>query len=69
LRHLLTQGADVFTEIDRSLWSDLIEALRERYAAAHLRLASGKKGNRSKSEGDRSNSGRDRGTNTRAGAG
>jgi hypothetical protein len=34
----LMQDADVFTEVDRSLWHDLIEELRERYAAARLRL-------------------------------
>ena len=61
LRHLLTQDADVFTEVDHSLWYDLIEELRERYAAGRLRCASGKTGERSRSEGDRSNSEGDRG--------
>jgi hypothetical protein len=30
LRHLLTQDADAFTDVDRSLWYDLIEELRQR---------------------------------------
>jgi hypothetical protein len=50
----LTQDADVFTDVDRSLWYDLIEELCERYTA-------GKTGEGSTSEGDRSNSEGDRG--------
>jgi hypothetical protein len=61
VRHLLTQDADMFTDVDRSRWCDLIEELRERYQAARLRRASGKTGERSNSEGDRSNSEGDRG--------
>jgi hypothetical protein len=68
LRHLLTQDADVFTQVDRSLWFDRIEELRERYAAKRLRRASAKTGESSNSEGERSNSERDRGKNVGAGA-
>ena len=56
LRHLLTQDADAFTDGARSLWYDLMEALRERYVAARLRRAAGKTGERSNMEGERSNS-------------
>jgi hypothetical protein len=82
LRHLLTRGAEVFTDVDRSLWYDFIEELCERDEAACLRRVSGKKGKRSTSrgdrsnfegdrsnfEGDRSNFEGDRGKNARAGA-
>ena len=51
----LTQDADAFTDGARSLWYDLMEALRERYVAARLRRAAGKTGERSNSEGERSN--------------
>ena len=43
-----------FIELDRSAWFDLIEELGERYKAARVLRVSGKKGNRSLSEGDRS---------------
>ena len=73
LRHLWTQDAEVFTDLDRSLWYDLIEELHERDAAARQRRASAKTGERSTSEGersnfvgDRSNSEHDRGKNSRA---
>lgn len=56
LRHALTQDVDVFTEVDRSLSYDLIEELRERYAAAHLHRASGTTRERSTSEGECSTS-------------
>jgi len=56
LRHLLTQDADAFTDGARSLWYDLMEALRERYVAARLRRAAGKTGEHSNMEGERSNS-------------
>ena len=52
----MTQDADVFTDVDRSLWFDRIEELCERYAATRLRRVSGKKGERSNSEGERCNS-------------
>jgi hypothetical protein len=55
LRHRLTQDAEVFTEVDRSLWFDRIEELRESDSAARLRRASGKTGDRCNFEGDRSN--------------
>ena len=55
LRHLSTQEADVFTDVDRSLCYDLIEELRERYSATRLRCPSAKTGERSSSGGDRSN--------------
>ena len=61
LRFRVTQDGDVFTEVDRSPRYDLIEELRERFAAARLRPASGKTGERSTSERDRSNSEGDRG--------
>jgi hypothetical protein len=72
---LLMQEADAFTDVDRSLWYDLIEKLRERDAASRTCRASGKIGERSTSTGDRSNfEGNrsnfegDRGKNSRAGA-
>ena len=68
LRHRLTEDADEFTDVDRSLWYDLIEELRGRYAAARLRRASGKTGDRSNFEGDRSTSEGDRGKSLGAGA-
>jgi hypothetical protein len=68
LRQLSTDDADVFTDVEHSLWYDVIEELRERDAATLLRRASGKTGERSTFEGDRSNSERDRGKNSRAGA-
>jgi hypothetical protein len=51
----LTQDADLCTEVDHSLWYDRLEELRESYAAAFLRRASGKTGERSNFEGERSN--------------
>jgi hypothetical protein len=76
MRQLLTDDAEVFTDVEHSLWYDVIEELRERDAAAHPRLGSGEKGerssvegDRSNFEGDRSNSARDRGKTSRAGAG
>jgi hypothetical protein len=75
VRRPLTHDAEVFTDVDRLHLYDLIEELRERYAAARRRRASGKtgdrsnfEGDRSNLEGDRSNSERDRGKNARAGA-
>jgi hypothetical protein len=56
LRRLLIQDVDVFTYVDRSLWYDVIEELRERYEAVCLRRASGKTGERSNSVNERSNS-------------
>ena len=55
LRQLLTDDADVFTDVEHSLWYDVIEEFRECDEAAHLRLGSGKRGERSTSEGERSN--------------
>jgi hypothetical protein len=55
LRHLLTQDADVFSDVDRPLWYDLNEELRERCEAVCLRRVFGKTGERSNLEGDRSN--------------
>jgi hypothetical protein len=63
-----TQEGDAFTDVDRSLWYDLIEKLRERDAASRTCRASGKIGDRSTSTGDRSNFEGDRGKNSRAGA-
>jgi hypothetical protein len=57
----LTQGVDAFTEVDRLVWYELTEEFRKRDAAACLRRASGKIGDRSNSEGDRSNFEGDRG--------
>ena len=54
LRHRLTQAAEVFTDIDRSLWFDRIEELSERNAATRPRRVAGKKGESSNSEGERS---------------
>src|SRR2546423_15719248 len=54
VRRPLTHDAEVFTDVDRSRLYDLIEELRERYAAARRRRASGKTGERSNFEGDRS---------------
>jgi hypothetical protein len=54
LRHLPTQDAEAFTDVDRSLWFDRIEELRERCSATRLRSVSGKKGEGSNSEGERS---------------
>lgn len=54
LRHLLTQDALAFTEINRSGWYDLIEELRERYDAVSVVRVSRKKGKRSTSEHERS---------------
>ena len=68
LRELFTQDADVFTDVDCSLWHDRIEDLRERYAAVRQLRASGKKSERSNFGGNRSNFEGDRGKNSRAGA-
>jgi hypothetical protein len=68
LRYLLSDEADEFTGVDRSRWYDLIDELCERYVIARLRRASGKTGERSKSEGERSNSESDRGKTSGAGA-
>lgn len=46
-RHRLTRYAEVFTEGDRPERYDVVEELTERYVIAHLRPASGKKGERS----------------------
>jgi hypothetical protein len=43
----LTRYAEVFTEGDRPERYDVVEELTERYVIAHLRPASGKKGERS----------------------
>jgi hypothetical protein len=48
-------GRNVFTNVDRSLWYDLIGERREGYADTRLRRASSKTGDRSTSGGDRSN--------------
>ena len=48
----LPQDADELTNVDRSVWYDLIEALCERYAAARLRVPSSKRGNGSTTDGD-----------------
>jgi hypothetical protein len=55
LRHLSTQDANACTDIDRSLWYDVIEELHERHETVCRRRASGKRGERSHCEGDRSN--------------
>jgi hypothetical protein len=68
LGQLLTRDADVFTQVDHSLWDDRIEERRERYEAARLRRASGKTGERSNMEGERSNFEGERGKNFGAGA-
>jgi hypothetical protein len=68
LRHLLTQDADVLTDVDRSLCYDLNEELRERCEAVCLRRVFGKTGDRSNLEGDRSNLEDDRGERFAAGA-
>ena len=65
LRHLLSQHADVFTDVECPCWCDRIDELRERDAAVLRRHASGKKGDRSNSEGDRSNFEGDRGKKRR----
>jgi hypothetical protein len=69
----LTQDADVFTEVDRSLRCDRIVELRERDAAARVRRTSDKRGERftfegepSNFEGERSTFEGDRGKNSRA---
>lgn len=53
-------SADGFTDVDHWLSFDRSEELRERYDAARVLRPSGKKENRSRSEGDRSNSEGDR---------
>ena len=65
----------MFTDVDRSLWYDLIEELRERYQTTPLRRAPGEtgerctsQGERSNSEGERSSSARERGKSSGAGA-
>ena len=50
----------MFTDIDRSLWYDVIEEVHERHETVWRRRASAKTGERSNSEGDRSNSEGDR---------
>jgi hypothetical protein len=55
LARIAATDADAFTDVDRSFWYDLIEELRGRSAAAHLRRASGKTGERSNLEGEASN--------------
>ena len=50
------RGTARFTDVDRSLWYDRIDELREHYEAARLCRASRKVGERSTSEGERSNS-------------
>jgi RNA polymerase sigma factor (sigma-70 family) len=68
LRHSLSKDADVFTEVDRSLWYDQIEDLRERYEASRVRRVSRRPRDPSKAEGERSNSERDGGKSSRSGA-
>jgi hypothetical protein len=55
LRHPQSHDADAVTERPRSRWYDLVEAPSVRYAAARLRRAFGKRGDRSNFEGDCSN--------------
>jgi RNA polymerase sigma factor (sigma-70 family) len=59
LRHLLSQDADIFTDVDRSVWYDLIEELRERYEGSRARRVSRRPRELSTSERDLSNSARD----------
>jgi hypothetical protein len=53
---VVTHDANVFTEVGRALWSDVIETLRERDEATPLRRASGTTRERSTSLGERSTS-------------
>jgi hypothetical protein len=46
----------VFIEVDPTLWYDLLEELREPYAAARRHRAPGKTGESANSKGERSNS-------------
>jgi RNA polymerase sigma factor (sigma-70 family) len=68
LRHLLSKDADVFTEVDRSVWYDLIEELRERYEASRVRRVSRQPRELSNAERERSNPERDGGKSSRSGA-
>jgi len=82
LRESMTDVVDVSTDVDRSVWYDRIEELRERHAVKRLRRVSAKKGKRSTSGGERSNlegersnlggersnSAHERGENSQAGA-
>jgi RNA polymerase sigma factor (sigma-70 family) len=56
LRHLLSIDADTYTEVDRSVWYDLVEELRERYEASRIRDVASKSRSLSTSTGERSNS-------------
>lgn len=68
LRHLLSKDADVFTEVDRSVWYDLIEELRERYEASRVRRVSRQPREISSAERERSNPELDGGKSSRSGA-
>jgi RNA polymerase sigma factor (sigma-70 family) len=72
LRRLLSQDADTYTEVDRTVWYDLVEELRELYDASRVRRVprktrdlSAPAGDRSSSASDRSNSAGDRGKSAR----
>jgi RNA polymerase sigma factor (sigma-70 family) len=56
LRRLLSMDADTYTEVDRSVWYDLVEELRERYEASHVRDIATRSRARSRSTGERSSS-------------
>jgi len=56
LRESLPQDALAYPELDRSVWYDIIEELRERCDAARVLRPSRKKGKRSRSNGDPSKS-------------
>ena len=52
LRDSMAQVVDISTHLDRPLWYDRVEEIRDRYEATRLRRASGSK--RSTHEGERS---------------
>jgi hypothetical protein len=60
LRMSLPQDALAYPELDRSVWYDIFEELRERGAARSRRRSSEKKGERSTLEGEPSRTGGDR---------
>jgi RNA polymerase sigma factor (sigma-70 family) len=68
LRHLLSKDADVFTEVDRSVWYDLIEELRERYEASRVRRVFRQPRDLSNAERQRSNPEQGGGKSSRSGA-
>jgi RNA polymerase sigma factor (sigma-70 family) len=55
LRHLLAKDADTFTAVNRTVWYDLIEELRERYEESHVRRLSARSVERSNPKGEASN--------------